>query len=364
MSDNPGTYGPSNFASAAQQGFRQAALQPGSTMSLDGPSKAAIVLLSLQPELAGEILRLFSAAEIQKITSLLGSVRSLEREVLIEVLQEFKDVTELRKQVAFDPQEFAAALAQKFAPQASASGSPATLLARSVPALELLSNMPVEQLYLHLQDEHPQVMATLLALLPAELAASVLEQCDASMRDELVLRIALLDRVDPSALIELNEMLSRTLSQDLAVQIGSVGGARPVAEILSLLSGGGDQHALKLVRDHDAKLADKIQKRMFSFEDFVQIAPQALQRLLPEVPIDVLVTALKGASPNVQDFFFANMTRGKAEKVRFEINGLPPVRVQEVEARQREIVQIARQMQDNNQISLDRIGADVSFDKG
>lgn len=360
MSDTAGTYTPTQMAAAMPRGQSQAYRGSLDASDLDGPSKAAIVLLSLQPELAGEILRHFTAPEIEKISALLASVRSLERGVLIAVLQEFKDVTELRQQVAFDPQEFASALAQKFAANTGTQGS-ASLLARSMPALERLGGMPAEQLHAHLQHEHPQVIATLLALLPAELSAAVLEHFEPDMRDELVLRIALLDRVDPTALTELNDMLARTLDQESASQVGGVGGARSAAEILSQFSGGREQQVLKLVREHDAKLADKIQKRMFTFEDFVQIAPQALQRLLPEVPTEALVIALKGASPNVRNFFFANMTRRLAEKVQFEINGLPPVRVQDVEARQREIVQIARQMQEDNQISLERISADTAI---
>ena len=160
--------------------------------------------------------------------------------------------------MAFDPLEFASALAQKFT--GAGPGGSAQSLARSMPALERLGSMSAEQLHGHLRLEHPQVMATLLALLPAELAAAVLEHFEPDMRDELVLRIALLDRVDPTALTELNDMLARTLEQESTQQAGGVGGARPVAEILSLFSGGQDQKVLQLVREHDAKLADKAVK--------------------------------------------------------------------------------------------------------
>jgi flagellar motor switch protein FliG len=250
-----------------------------------------------------------------------------------------------------------AALVEKFSGEATDMGlSPANQLAQSVPALDLLTSMPAEQLHLHLKEEHPQVVATLLALIPSELSAAVLEQFDDETRDELVLRVALLDQINPSALVELNDMLERTLGSDSATHISGVGGALPAAEILSLFSGGVEQKTLAIIRAHSPKLADQISGSMFKFDDFLQIAPQSLQRILSEVTNDVLLVALKGASPNVRDFFLANVTKSKADRLRFEMDGLPPVRVQEVESKQREVVQVARRLQDEKIISLDRIG--------
>jgi flagellar motor switch protein FliG len=107
-------------------------------------------------------------------------------------------------------------------------------------------------------------------------------------------------------------------------------------------------------------LADQIAGRMFKFDDFIQIAPQAVQRVLSEVANDVLLIALKGASPAVSEFMLSNVTKAKADRLRFEMDGLPPVRVQEVESKQREVVQVARRLQDEKVISLDRMGAAAS----
>ena len=328
------------------------------TASLDGPSRAAIVLMSLGPEIAGSLLKNFTPAEAQKVSSLMANFRSIDREVMIQVLEEFKNVTVHRKQVPFDPQRFVTSLMDKFA--SDAGGSVASQLASSVPALDLLTSMSPEQLHLHLKEEHPQVVATLLALIPSELSASVLEQFDDETRDELVLRVALLDQINPTALVELNDMLERTLGADSASHISGVGGALPAAEILSLFTGGVEQKTLANIRTHSPKLADQIAGRMFKFDDFLQISPQAVQRVLSEVANDVLLIALKGASPAVRDFMLANVTKSKSDRLRFEMDGLPPVRVQEVESKQREVVQLARRLQDGNIINLDRVGAGAS----
>jgi flagellar motor switch protein FliG len=361
MSNMATTFSPGILGGALRKGLQSPESVGQGLQSLDGPSRAAIVLMAIGPDVAGELIKSFSPSEAQKVSSLLATVRSLDREVMIEVLDNFKNITEHRKQVPFDPKAFVAALVEKFSGEAADMGlSPANQLAQSVPALDLLTNMSPEQLQLHLKEEHPQVVATLLALIPSELSAAVLEQFDDETRDELVLRVALLDQINPTALVELNDMLERTLGADSASHISGVGGALPAAEILSLFTGGVEQKTLANIRTHSPKLADQIAGRMFKFDDFLQISPQAVQRVLSEVANDVLLIALKGASPAVRDFMLSNVTKSKSDRLRFEMDGLPPVRVQEVESKQREVVQVARRLQDEKLISLDRIGAGAS----
>jgi flagellar motor switch protein FliG len=353
MNESAGMYHPGAVGGALRKGLQSAQPPNASRLSqLDGPLRAAIVLLSLGPELAAELVKTFSPDEAQRVSSLMAAVRSLHRDILIEVLEDFKSTTEHTRQVAFDPQQFINELASRFMAEGEGESWVAQGLSQSVPALELLIGLEPEILHAHLQREHPQVVATLLAMMPPEVSASVLEQFEPEMRQEMILRLALLDRIEPNALVELNDMLERTLNDQAS--IGNVGGFKPVAEILSMLSSESGQPILSKIREHDDKLANQIARRMFSFEDFAKIAPQAMQRLLSEVPADVLVVALKGAAPALRDFFFANMTKRMVERVKLDMESLPPLRVQEIEAKQREIVQMARVLQDRNQISLDR----------
>jgi flagellar motor switch protein FliG len=353
MSEAVGVYHPGAVGGALRKGLQSAQPHTAARLSqLDGPLRAAIVLLSLGPELAAELVKSFSPAEAQRVSSLMAAVRSLHRDILIEVLEDFRNITEHTRQVAFDPQQFINELASRFMAEGDGESWVAQGLSQSVPALELLIGLEPEMLHAHLQKEHPQVVATLLAMMPPEVSAAVLEQFEPDQRQEMLLRLALLDRIDPSALVELNDMLERTLNDPSS--LGNMGGFKPVAEILSMLSGETGQPILNKIREHDAKLADQISKRIFGFEDFAKIAPQAMQRLLSEVPSDMLVVALKGAAPALRDFFFANMTKRMSERVRLDMESLPPLRVQEIEAKQREIVQMARVLQDRNLISLDR----------
>jgi len=363
MSSMATTSSPNILSGALRKGLQKPDEGNSGIKSLDGPSRAAIVLMAIGPEAAGDLIKSFSPAEAQKITSLLATVRSLDREVMIEVLENFKNTTEHRKQVPFDPKAFVSELLKKFSgevPNLWPMPQPPNALAQNVPALDLISNVTPDQLHSHLKDEHPQVIATLLSLIPSELSAAVLEKFDLQTRDELVLRVALLDQIDPSALIDLNDMLERTIGADSVSNLGGLGGTVPAAEILSLFSGGDDRKTLASIREHSPQLADQIEARMFRFDDFLQIEPQSLQRVLSEVGNDVLLIALKGASPAVREFMLSNVTKAKAERLRFEMDGLPPVRVQDVESKQREVVQVARRLQDEKRISLDRVGAGAS----
>jgi flagellar motor switch protein FliG len=230
-------------------------------------------------------------------------------------------------------------------------------IARNLPALETLSKLKPELLHRYLKTEHPQVAATLLALVPPELSAEVLDMFDPEERNELVLRVALLDRVNPNTLGELNEVLERALAPDNLAQLTGVGGVRPVVEILNNFSGDLDKQALATIRQHDARLADDIASKLFTFEDFALIDATELQKLLPKIPLDTLAVALKGAPPSLRDLFVANMTKTMSSNLRVQMDGLPPVRVQEVQLQQKAVVRTARQLADQNELSLDRSGA-------
>ena len=362
MSSAATTFKPGALGGALRKGLQMPDGGRAGITKLDGPSRAAIVLLSVGPDVAGELLKSFSTAEAQKVSSLMATVRSLDREMMIQVLEDFKNTTEHTKQVPFDPQNFVATLMDKFA--GNTGGSAAKEAASNVPALDLITSMGPEQLQRHLQEEHPQVVATLLSLIPAERSAAVLEQFDEQTRDELVLRIALLDQINPAALVELNDMLERTLGADSSAQLSGVGGTRPAAEILRLFTGGLEVTTLASIREHSEKLAEQIFERMFTFEDLMKIAPQAIQTLLTEVPDDVILIVLKGASPSLQKYFFGSITKSKADRFRVEMASLAPVRVQEVQAKQLEIVQIARRMQEEQKISLALVSAGLSDSSG
>ena len=214
--------------------------------------------------------------------------------------------------------------------------------------------MESDVLYEIIKNEHPQIIATVFVFLEAPQASAVSKLFTEEERNEILLRVALLEKVQPAALKELNEVMGRTLSPDTDQRRAQVGGVGPTADILNLLSGGIDQQVLARIRTFDPELADRIVEHMFTFEDLVELEDRALQTLMLEVPQTQLVVALKGASPRLRDKLLKNMAKRAAESVREELETKGPVKVQEVEEEQKAILAIGRTLQDEGRISMQR----------
>ena len=168
------------------------------------------------------------------------------------------------------------------------------------------------------------------------------------------MRVALLEKVQPAALKELNEVMSRSAGPDADFRRSTVGGIIPTAEILNMLSGGLDKAALDNIRAYDSELADAIQEKMFVFEDFLDIEDRSLQTMLLEIPADTLVLALKGASPKLREKLFRNMAKRAADSIKEDLETRPPVKIQEVEEMQKEVIRIARALAEEGRMIMQK----------
>lgn len=347
------------LGTALKKGLQMGAGGPTvSASSLDGPSKAAVMLMLLGPERATEVVQLFSAEELSRVSALMSSMQALDRAILIEVLEEFRSTTQHQKTVAFNPSQFLQSLLEKFSLDgATEQWESSEEINSQLPALESFSKMPVEVLHGHLSEEHPQVAATLLSLIDPVLSAQVLELFEADLRNELVLRVALLDRIDPAVLGDLNEVLERAMQAKKVGGAGGLGGVTPAADIVSNFSSGIDRETLGHIQAFDGKLAAQIQSKVFMFEDFALVEPAALQRVLGEVQTETVVVALKGATPRMRQHFMSAMTKRMSERVQFELDSMPAVKVQDAERRQRDIISLARSLEAQGALSLARVAA-------
>ncbi|MFM7048268.1 MAG: flagellar motor switch protein FliG, partial [Polynucleobacter sp.] len=297
-----------SIADALKEGVKGATQSGTITFDdLDGASKAAVILLAVGAESAANVLRQMTPFEVQRLSGKMAVVKSLSRDLVLQVLREFKSVTENNAQVAFDTDSFM----QNMLTKAMGAEGASDLLGRlestlDMSGIETLKRMESDVLYEMIKNEHPQIIATVMVFLDSAQAASVLKLFPDELRNELILRVALLEKVQPAALKELNEVMSRSAGPDSDFRRSTVGGIVPTAEILNMLSGGLDKMALDTVRNYDAELADAIQEKMFVFEDFLEIEDRSLQTLLLEVPQDTLVIALKGASPKLREKLFKN----------------------------------------------------------
>ena len=203
-----------------------------------------------------------------------------------------------------------------------------------------------------LRNEHPQIVAAILVHLDFDQSSEVMKLFTERQRNEVLVRIATLDGIQPSALKDLNEVMSQVLSGGDRLKKASLGGVKAAAEIINLLGTSVETAVLDFIRDADSDLAQKIMDNMFTFDDLEKIDDKGIQSLLKEVQSESLVIALKGAKPELREKVFKNMSTRAAETLREDLDSRGPVRVSEVESEQKEMLKIVRRLVDEGQIVL------------
>jgi flagellar motor switch protein FliG len=203
-----------------------------------------------------------------------------------------------------------------------------------------------------LRNEHPQIIAAILAHLDFDQTASVLKVFTERQRNEVLIRIATLDGIQPMALKDLNEVMSQVLAGGERMKKSNLGGVKTAAEIINMMGSSVEASVLDYIREADTDLAQKIMDNMFTFDDLEKIDDRGIQAVLKEVQSESLVVALKGASTELREKVFRNMSSRAAETLREDLDSRGPVRLSEVESEQKEMLKIVRRLVDEGTIVL------------
>jgi len=209
-----------------------------------------------------------------------------------------------------------------------------------------------------LRNEHPQIVAAILVHLDYDQSSSVLKAFGERQRNEVLVRIATLDGIQPSALKDLNDVMSKVLAGGDRLKKASLGGVKTAAEIINMLGNAVETAVLDYIREADTELAQKIMDNMFTFDDVEKLDDKAIQALLREVQSESLVIALKGAGAELRERIFKNMSTRAAETLREDLESRGPVRLSEVEAEQKELLKTVRRLADEGQIVIGGGGDD------
>jgi flagellar motor switch protein FliG len=125
------------------------------------------------------------------------------------------------------------------------------------------------------------------------------------------------------------------------------------------MSGENEASVMDNLRKYDNDMAEKIMDEMFVFDNIMDIDDKGIQLLLREVQSDSLIVALKGASQEMREKIFRNMSARAAEMMREDLESKGPVRLSEVEAQQKQILIVVRRLADEGQIMLGSKGDDA-----
>jgi flagellar motor switch protein FliG len=320
---------------------------------LSGVQRAAIVLLSLGEQQAAEVLKHMSAKEVQKLGVAMTSVGGISRESVTRVFDQFVDILEQPSGLGPGADEYVrAVLVQALGEDRASSLIDRILLGRNTSGLDTLKWMEPRAIAELVRNEHPQIIAIVMAHLDADQAAEVLKCLPDRARSDVLLRIATLDGIPPHALNELNDVMARQFAGSQNIKSSSVGGIKVAANILNFMDGGQDEVILGAIADVDGELGVRIRDLMFVFDNLAEIDDRAMQAVLRDVPSDKLAIALRGADPRVKEKITANMSQRAAEILVEDMEARGPVRLAEVEAAQKEILTVVRKMAESGEIQL------------
>ena len=326
----------------------------------DGVQDAAIFLMSLGEEEAAEVFKHLSPKEVQRLGETIARMRAVSKEKVDDVLVRFTSEAASQSLLVSDTDNYVRAVLRRALGEDKASLLIDRILqGGDVSGIESLKWMDPNSVAELLRNEHPQILAAILVHLDQDHAASILKQFTERTRNEVMLRIATLEGIQPTALKDLNEALYQVLAGGDKIRKSSLGGVQTAAEIINLLGTSLETSVVDSIRENDPDLAQRIMDKMFTFEDLLKLDNKAVQMVLKEVASDALVIALKGASAELREKILANMSSRAAEALREDLESRGPVRLSEVEAQQKDILKIVRRLSDEGQIVLGGGGDDA-----
>jgi flagellar motor switch protein FliG len=328
-------------------------------MADDSVEKSAILLIALGEDYASEVLKHMGPREVQKIGHAMANLKTVPRTRVEAVLAEFHQISEEAAAVHIDTDAYVRAVLTK----ALGDDKAANLISRILQGgdtngIEGLKWMDAPTVAELIRNEHPQIIASILVHLANDHASDILNLFTERLRNDVILRIATLEGIQPEALRELNDVMLRLLSGSANLKKSAMGGVRAVAEILNFMGTANETTVVDSIREYDPDLAQKILDEMFVFENLLDLDDRGIQLLLREIQSDSLILAMKGASEPLREKIFKNMSQRAAEMLREDLESRGPVRLSEVEAEQKEILKIVRRLADEGQLVLGGAGGE------
>jgi len=330
-------------------------------MDEQGLEDAAILLMSIGEEEAAEVFKHLAPKEVQRLGETIAKMKTVPRERFEAVLTRFDTSAADVSMLVADTDEYVKAVLRKALGDDKANLLIDRILqGGDVSGIESLKWMDPASVAELLRNEHPQIVAAILVHLDFDQAADIMKHFTERQRNEVMVRVATLDGIQPSALKDLNEVMSKVLAGGDRMKKSMMGGVKPAAEIINMMGSSIETSVLDYIREADGDLAQKIMDNMFTFEDLLKVDDKGIQLLLKEVQSESLVIALKGAPPELRDKILGNMSSRAAETLKEDLESRGPVRVSEVEAEQKEMLKIVRRLADEGQIVLGG-GSDDAF---
>lgn len=326
---------------------------------LTGKQKAAILLITLGPDVSAQVYKHLSEEEIEQLTLEISSVRKVDSEQKEEILNQFHQIALAQDYIS----EGGIAYAKEVLEKALGEDEAKKIINRLTTSLQVrpfdfARQTDPSQIYNFIQNEHPQTIALVLSYLEPEQAAQILSDLPEESQSDIARRIALIDSTSPEVINDVERILEKKLSTTISHDYTETGGIESIVQILNGVDRSTERTILDDLEIEDPELAEEIKKRMFVFEDIVILDNRSIQRVIRDVNNEDLILALKVASEEVKEVLYRNMSTRMAETIKEEIEYTGPVRLRDVEEAQTRIVATIRRLEEMGEIIIARGGGD------
>lgn len=326
---------------------------------LSGKQKAALLLISLGPEVSASIYKHLNEEEIERLTLEISGVKKVEPEIKEGIIEEFHHIALAQDYISQGGIGYARTVLEK----ALGSEHAQAIINRLTSSLQVrpfdfARRAEPTQLFNFIQNEHPQTIALILSYLEPQQAGIILSSLPQEVQADIARRIATMDSTSPEVISEIESVLERKLSSTVTQDFTETGGVDAVVEVLNGVDRTTEKTILDALEIQDPELAEEIKKRMFVFEDIVTLDNRSIQRVIRDCENEDLILSMKVSSEEVKDIIFRNMSTRMAETFKEEMEVMGPVRLRDVEEAQSRIVSVIRRLEDAGEIIIARGGGD------
>ena len=326
---------------------------------MTGRQKAALLLISLGPEVSAAVYKHLNEDEIEKLTLEISSVKKVESNVKDQIIEEFHNIALAQDYISQGGIGYAKTVLEK----ALGKDHAQTIINRLTSSLQVrpfdfARRADPAQLFNFIQNEHPQTIALILSYLEPEQAGTILSSLSQEVQADIAKRLATMESTSPEVISEVEAVLERKLSSTVTQDFTETGGVDAVVEVLNGVDRTTEKTILDTLEIQDPELAEEIRKRMFVFEDIVTLDNRSIQRVIRDCENEDLILSLKVSSEEVKDVLFKNMSSRMAESFKDEMEVMGPVRLSDVEEAQTRIVATIRRLEDAGEIIIARGGGD------
>ena len=331
-----------------------------SKRQFSGKEKVAILLIALGPQKSAEIFKHLNEEEMEELTLQIANMRMVSPEEKQVVIEEFYQICLAQEYISEGGINYAKDVLER----ALGSDKAIDIISKLTSSLhvrpfEFIRKADPNQLLNYIQNEHPQTIALILSYLGSSQAAQLLSSLPPEKQSDVTRRIAIMDRTSPEVVKEIESILESKFSNILAQDYTTTGGIGAVVDILNSVDRSTEKNIMEELDTRDAELSEEIRKRMFVFEDIITLDNRSIQRVIREIDNSQWAIALKGASEEVKNLIFTNMSKRLVEMISEDIEFMGPVRIRDIEDSQQNIVNIIRKLEDDGEIITPRGGDEI-----